>query len=52
MHRGGHLTGLIDVELKALEEEEKKLDELIQSCTRQVHQMCENGHQRYPFACE
>ncbi|XP_036948261.1 transcription factor E2F3 isoform X1 [Acanthopagrus latus] len=46
---GGHLTGLIDVELKALEEEEKKLDELIQSCTRQVHQMCENGHQRFAY---
>ncbi|XP_030268799.1 transcription factor E2F3 [Sparus aurata] len=46
---GGRLTGLIDVELRALEEQEKKLDELIQSCTRQVHQMCENGHQRFAY---
>lgn len=33
-------------ELAALIEEERKLDELIQSCTRQVHQMCEDHHSR------
>lgn len=48
--RGGHVNIHTDLELKALIEEERKLDELIQSCTRQVHQMFENRHsQRYPL---
>ncbi|KAM8840120.1 transcription factor E2F3 [Spinachia spinachia] len=32
----------MDEELKALVEEERRLDELIQSCTKQVHQLCDN----------
>uniref|UniRef100_UPI0037E8BC89 transcription factor E2F3 n=1 Tax=Semicossyphus pulcher TaxID=241346 RepID=UPI0037E8BC89 len=46
---GGQVTVQIDQELKALIEEEKNLDELIQSCTWQVHQMCDN-HQGQRFA--
>ncbi|XP_069033018.1 transcription factor E2F3 [Embiotoca jacksoni] len=39
-----------DRELQGLIEEEKKLDELIQSCTRQVQQLCEDQHcQRYAY---
>lgn len=48
-HRGGQ-NRQMDQELKALVEMEKRLDELIQSCTRQVHQLCENQNcQKYPF---
>ncbi|XP_039675422.1 transcription factor E2F3 isoform X2 [Perca fluviatilis] len=39
---GGQMTVDLDQELKTLVEEERRLDELIQSCTRQVHQLCEN----------
>ncbi|KAM6974866.1 transcription factor E2F3 [Tautogolabrus adspersus] len=46
---GGKTNVQIDQELKDLNEVEKKLDELIQSCTWQVHQMCEN-HQGQRFA--
>ncbi|XP_070778220.1 transcription factor E2F3 [Enoplosus armatus] len=47
---GRQVNMQMDQELKALIEEERKLDELIQSCTRQVHQMCENGHsQRFAY---
>lgn len=50
VHRGSQVNGHIAQELRALIEEEKKLDELIQSCTWQIHQMCENQHtQRYPL---
>lgn len=50
VHRGGQANMRIDQELKSLIEEERKLDELIQSCTRQVHQMFENRNsQRYPL---
>ncbi|CAK6961049.1 transcription factor E2F3 [Scomber scombrus] len=50
---GGSLVAGGNQELTALIEEEKKLDELIQSCTRQVHQMCEDHHCcRYPFFLE
>lgn len=50
VHRGGPVNFNIDQELTALIEEERKLDELIQSCTWQVHQLCENSHsQRYPL---
>lgn len=39
----------LDQELKALVEEERRLDDLIQSCTKQVQQMCENQNtRRYP----
>lgn len=51
-HRGNRVDGASQQELRVLIEEEKKLDELIQSCTWQVHQLCENQHcQRYPFYC-
>ncbi|XP_044028437.1 transcription factor E2F3 isoform X2 [Siniperca chuatsi] len=43
---GGQVNVHIDQQLKALVEEERTLDEMIQSCTRQVHQMCENSHSR------
>ncbi|KAK9527207.1 hypothetical protein VZT92_015864 [Zoarces viviparus] len=47
---GGEVNVNIDQELKALVEEERRLDELIQSCTKQVHQLCENQNTlRYPF---
>lgn len=50
VHRGDSVNGHLAQELKALIEEERKLDELIQSCTWQVQQMCENKYsQRYPF---
>ncbi|KAM6904201.1 transcription factor E2F3 [Lycodopsis pacificus] len=39
---GGEVNVHMDQELKALVEEERRLDELIQSCTKQVHQLCEN----------
>lgn len=52
-HRGNLINGAPLEELSVLIEEEKKLDELIQSCTWQVHQLCENQHcQRYPFNCD
>ncbi|KAM7372887.1 hypothetical protein PAMP_007780 [Pampus punctatissimus] len=41
---GGQMNVSTDEALKALLEEEIKLDELIQSCTRQLHQMCEDHH--------
>lgn len=38
-------------DLEDLIEEERKLDELIQSCTQQVCQMCEDRQsQRYPLS--
>ncbi|XP_039977635.1 transcription factor E2F3 isoform X2 [Xiphias gladius] len=46
---GGRVNVQIGQELRALIEEEKRLDELIQSCRRQVHQMCED-HQSQRFA--
>ncbi|XP_059206046.1 transcription factor E2F3 [Centropristis striata] len=47
---GGQVNVELDQELKALVEEETRLDELIQSCTRQVHQMCENQNsQRFAY---
>lgn len=50
VHRGGKVNLNIDQELNALVEEERRLDEMIQNCTRQVHQLCENQNtQRYPF---
>ncbi|XP_068587403.1 transcription factor E2F3 [Cebidichthys violaceus] len=39
---GGEVNVHMDQELKALVEEERRLDELIHSCTKQVHQLCEN----------
>uniref|UniRef100_A0A8C2X839 E2F/DP family winged-helix DNA-binding domain-containing protein n=1 Tax=Cyclopterus lumpus TaxID=8103 RepID=A0A8C2X839_CYCLU len=36
---GGEVNVHMDQELKALVEEERRLDELIQSCTKQVHQL-------------
>ncbi|XP_051811888.1 transcription factor E2F3 isoform X2 [Acanthochromis polyacanthus] len=46
---GGQVTTLAE-ELKSLTEEEKYLDELIQSCTRQIHQLCEDRcNQRYAY---
>lgn len=47
---GGEVNVHIDLELKALVEEERRLDELIHSCTRQVHQLCENHNsQRFAY---
>lgn len=43
---GGDSNVRIDEELKALVEEERRLDELIQSCTKQVHQLCDNQNTR------
>ncbi|XP_044192359.1 transcription factor E2F3 [Thunnus albacares] len=43
---GGQINVPGDQELTALIEEERKLDELIQSCKWQVHQMCEDRHSR------
>ncbi|XP_029298576.1 LOW QUALITY PROTEIN: transcription factor E2F3 [Cottoperca gobio] len=39
---GGQVNIQVEQELKALVDEERRLDELIQSCTWQVHQLCEN----------
>uniref|UniRef100_A0A8D0DFL0 E2F transcription factor CC-MB domain-containing protein n=1 Tax=Sander lucioperca TaxID=283035 RepID=A0A8D0DFL0_SANLU len=39
VHRGGQMNVDLDQELKTLVEEERRLDELIHSCTRQVHQL-------------
>lgn len=47
---GGNANGHTDRELEALMDEERKLDELIQTCTRQVHQICENRNsQRFAY---
>ncbi|XP_056292948.1 transcription factor E2F3 isoform X2 [Pseudoliparis swirei] len=43
---GGDMNVHLDQELKALVEEERRLDDLIQSCTKQVQQMCENQNTR------
>ncbi|XP_054873833.1 transcription factor E2F3 [Amphiprion ocellaris] len=46
---GGQETSLAE-ELKSLTEEEKYLDELIQSCTLQIHQLFEDRYnQRYAY---
>lgn len=48
--RGDLPPGPVAQELRDLQEKERKLDELIQICTRHIHQMCENRHTRkYPF---
>lgn len=50
VHRGGQLNEDYQPVLKALGEEERKLDELIQSCTEQIHELCEDCHShRYPL---
>ncbi|XP_040910143.1 transcription factor E2F3 [Toxotes jaculatrix] len=47
---GGQLIAHGTEELRALIEQERKLDELIESCTRQVHQMCGDHHsQRFAY---
>lgn len=47
---GGQLNLGNNSELKALCEEESKLDELIHSCTQQVQKLCEDHHsQRYAY---
>ncbi|XP_074470581.1 transcription factor E2F3 [Sebastes fasciatus] len=47
---GGKVNLNIDQELNALVEEERRLDEMIQNCTRQVHQLCENQNtQRFAY---
>ncbi|XP_068431510.1 transcription factor E2F3 [Clinocottus analis] len=47
---GGEVNVHIDQELKALVEQERRLDDLIQSCTKQVHQLCENQNtQRFAY---
>ncbi|XP_026155224.1 transcription factor E2F3 [Mastacembelus armatus] len=46
---GGEVIIQKDQDVQALIQEELKLDELIQSCTQQVHQMCED-HQSQRFA--
>ncbi|XP_033492284.2 transcription factor E2F3 [Epinephelus lanceolatus] len=47
---GGEVNVHMDEELRALVEEERRLDELIQSCTLQVHQLCENqSSQRFAY---
>ncbi|XP_042361892.1 transcription factor E2F3 [Plectropomus leopardus] len=47
---GGEVNLHIDEELRTLAEEERRLDELIQSCTLQVHQLCENQNsQRFAY---
>lgn len=47
----GSLKSHLNKELHDLTEEERKLDELIQSSTQQVRQMCEDSHiQRYPLS--
>ncbi|KAL6100167.1 e2f3 [Pungitius sinensis] len=43
---GGDPNVRMDEELKALIEEERRLDELIQSCTKQVHQLCSKQNTR------
>uniref|UniRef100_A0A3Q1HRL9 E2F/DP family winged-helix DNA-binding domain-containing protein n=1 Tax=Anabas testudineus TaxID=64144 RepID=A0A3Q1HRL9_ANATE len=48
---GGKLKVQVCQDLQDLIEEERKLDELIQSCTQQVRHMCEDRHcQRYPLS--
>ncbi|AWP04871.1 hypothetical protein SMAX5B_016222 [Scophthalmus maximus] len=47
---GGPVTVEQTQELCPLIGAEKKLDELIQSCTRQIYQICED--QRYPFSLQ
>ncbi|KAM9340292.1 transcription factor E2F3 [Symphorus nematophorus] len=47
---GSHVKTHMDEELKALIEEERKLDELIQSCMQQVHQMLYSLTLRITFA--
>ncbi|KAL3983559.1 peroxiredoxin 5 [Sarotherodon galilaeus] len=50
---GGQLNEDYHPELKALGEKERKLDELIQSCTEQIHELCEDCHShRYPFSIQ
>uniref|UniRef100_A0A665UFI3 BED-type domain-containing protein n=1 Tax=Echeneis naucrates TaxID=173247 RepID=A0A665UFI3_ECHNA len=47
---GGQVNMKQGPELSDLIEEERKLDELIQTCILQVHQLCEDHQcQRYPF---
>ncbi|XP_004563726.1 transcription factor E2F3 [Maylandia zebra] len=47
---GGQLNEDYQPVLKALGEEERKLDELIQSCTEQIHELCEDCHShRYAY---
>ncbi|XP_023284271.1 transcription factor E2F3-like [Seriola lalandi dorsalis] len=47
---GGQVNVQKGPELSVLIEEEKKLDELIQTCIRQIHQMCEDHHsQRFAY---
>ncbi|XP_071356887.1 transcription factor E2F3 isoform X2 [Trachinotus anak] len=47
---GGKVTLKKGPELSVLIEEERKLDELIQICIRQIHQICEDHHsQRYAY---
>lgn len=47
---GGPLNHLVGNELEYLVEEEKKLDQLIQSCTLQIHQIYESAHsQRFAY---
>uniref|UniRef100_A0A7N6BDD0 E2F/DP family winged-helix DNA-binding domain-containing protein n=1 Tax=Anabas testudineus TaxID=64144 RepID=A0A7N6BDD0_ANATE len=43
-HVGGKLKVQVCQDLQDLIEEERKLDELIQSCTQQVRHMCEDRH--------
>lgn len=53
VHRGGQLNEDYQPVLKALGEEERKLDELIQSCTEQIHELCEDCHShRYPLSVQ
>lgn len=48
VRRGGSLNS--DNELKALSAEEKRLDEMIQICTQQVHKIFDDRlGQKYPF---
>lgn len=47
---GGALTESRDLDLKALTEEERRLDQLIQSCTEQIYQLCEKqSSQRFAY---
>lgn len=47
---GGQLNGDSDEVLQDLSDEERRLDELIQSCTRQVHQLSADRHsQRFAY---
>lgn len=46
----GTQCGTLSLEIKNLIQEERKLDELIKSCTWQINQMCQNKYtQRYPL---